>query len=316
MTEEQNYIKALNYSDKIRIEKRHEKSFTQEENNNFGTYFENSIVTKSCANLKIESIKDKNIFTKQYRHFIGLKILLIYSGHNKNERIKYIKDILDKGEYRVIPASSYSYSISFKKQKINVSFNGTQLKVTDFYNNYYLKGIKYADPTKAKEESDTSKFDKYLGTFYLFQDFGRKLELIIYSSEVEVDGLFEIFENIQLNSFGADKIYSNFDENFMSSKSLLIYEIKSGDQLEDLKEQMSKKCHFICNYLKVFYDKPIYYIGFYKNKKSKKIEINSDNSQSLNGNHIEEAKEINMKNKNEINVPKTEEKNKTNSDII
>ena len=72
----------------------------------------------------------------------------------------------------------------------------------------------------------------------------------------------------------------------MSSKSLLIYEIKSGDQLEDLKEQMSKKCHFICNYLKVFYDKPIYYIGFYKNKKSKKIEINSDNSQSLNGNHI------------------------------
>ena len=34
MTEEQNYIKALNYSDKIRIEKRHEKSFIQEENTN------------------------------------------------------------------------------------------------------------------------------------------------------------------------------------------------------------------------------------------------------------------------------------------
>ena len=75
--------------------------------------------------------------------------------------------------------------------------------------------------------------------------------------------------------------------------------------------------------MKIFYDKPIYYIGFYKNKKLKEIEINSDISRSLNGNNIEEAKEINMKDINGINGQshsseentRTEEKNKINSDI-
>jgi hypothetical protein len=109
----------------------------------------------------------------------------------------------------------------------------------------------------------------------------------------------------------------------MSSNSLLLYEIKSGDQLAKLKEQMSERCHFICNYLKVFYDRPIYYIGFYKDKKLKEIEINSDKGQNLNVNNIEEAKEINMKDNNGINGQshsseentRAEERNKANSDI-
>lgn len=322
MKEEQKFINVWNYSDKIRIEKQHKKNFPNEKNTNFGTEFENSIITKSCVNLKIKSINDKSIFTKQYRHFGGLKILLIYSEQKYYERTEYIKDLLDKGKYRVIPASSYSYTISFYSQKINISFDGTKLEVKDFHNKY-LNRIIHAAPKEAHKKSVTSKNDLYFGTFYFFEDFGRKLELIIYSSEVEVDGFFEIFEDIKLDSFGADKIYWNFDENYMSSNSLLLYEIKSGDRLKNLKEQMSERCHFICNYLKIFYDKPIYYIGFYKNKKLKEIEINSDISRSLNGNNIEEAKEINMKDNNGINGQshsseentRTEEKNKINSDI-
>ena len=322
MKEKQKFINAFNYSDKIRIVKQHKKNFPFEKNTNFGTEFENSIITKSCVNLKIKSINDKSIFSKQYRHFAGLKILLIYNNQEYYKTIEYIKNLLDKGNYRVIPASSYSYTISFYRQKINISFDGAKLEVKDFYGNH-LKKKKHAEPPKAQEKSKTSKNDIYLGTFYFFNDYGRRLELIIYSSEVEVDGFFEIFEDIQLDSFGADKIYLNFEENYMSSNSLLLYEIKSGDQLAKLKEQMSERCHFICNYLKVFYDRPIYYIGFYKDKKLKEIEINSDKGQNLNVNNIEEAKEINMKDNNGINGQShsseentiAEKRNKANSDI-
>ena len=313
MEGKQKYITAWNYSDKIRIEKQHIKNFPNEQNNNFGTEYENSIITKSCVNLKIKSINDKSIFSKQYRHFAGLKILLIFSKQKDYERIEYIKDLLDKGKYRVIPASSYSYTISLYRKKINISFDGKKLKVENL-DGKYITQKNHTAPFKAKIESKTSQKDLYLGTFYFFNDFERQLELIIFSSEVEVDGFFEIFGDIQLNSFGADYIYSNIEENCMRANSLLLYEIKSGDQLKKLKEQISERCHFICNYLKVFYDRPIYYIGFYKDKKMKEIEINSDNGLSLNGNNIEETKEINKKDNNGTNNQSNSSEENTKAD--
>ena len=48
--------------------------------------------------------------------------------------------------------------------------------------------------------------------------------------------------------------------------SLIIYEIKSGDQEKKLIRKMRKRCHFIYQHLKIIYIKPIYYIGFFKEK--------------------------------------------------
>ena len=66
MKEKQKFINAFNYSDKIRIVKQHKKNFPFEKNTNFGTEFENSIITKSCVNLKIKSINDKSRKLQSY----------------------------------------------------------------------------------------------------------------------------------------------------------------------------------------------------------------------------------------------------------
>lgn len=100
-----------NYIDKMRIEKQEKKCFFHGINNNFGTDFENTIVTKSCVNLKIKSVNDNNIFTKQYRHFSGLKLLLIYYTQKPDDKANYIRDFLDSGKYKVIPTSSHYYKI-------------------------------------------------------------------------------------------------------------------------------------------------------------------------------------------------------------
>ena len=294
----------MNYTDKIIITKQNKKYSSYEGNNNFGTDFENTIVTKSCVNLKIKSINDRNIFTKQYRHFAGIKLLLVYNycRNHKDlnyERTKFIQELLDNGDYKVIPMSSYYYTITFNGQKIQILYNGTKLVVKDFYNNHLKRNI-YSAPYNSKINSETSFSDEYLGTYNFFNDFSRNLELILFSSEAEVDGLFEILDDIQLQAFNAEIAYSNFLANYMISNSILIYEIKSGYQPEKLVKQMKKRCRFICNYLRVYYhDKRIYYLGFYRDNTLKEIEINSDNSLNLND----------IKDNGDNNIKKNDEKN-------
>ncbi len=99
---------------------------------------------------------------------------------------------------------------------------------------------------------------------------------------------------------------------------MLIYEIKSEDKCELLLEQMEKKCYIINNYLKIFYDVPIYYFGFkrikYKFERIKKfvyIENNDEktiqNSDNQNGNTLNKSIENNdnnndNNNNNNINI--------------
>ena len=149
---------SKNYIDKMKIEKQEEKCFSFGINYNFETDFENAIVTKSCVNLKIKSIKDKNIFTKQYRHFSGLKVLLIYDNHNFKEKVNYIKKLLDNGKYKVIPTSEHYYKISFSDQHYYISFDGKNLIVCDEgYNPIYK--YDYPAPEYSMKESLTSKTD-------------------------------------------------------------------------------------------------------------------------------------------------------------
>jgi len=310
---------SKNYIDKMKIEKQEEKCFSFGINYNFETDFENAIVTKSCVNLKIKSIKDKNIFTKQYRHFSGLKVLLIYDNHNFKEKVNYIKKLLDNGKYKVIPTSEHYYKISFSDQHYYISFDGKNLIVCDEgYNPIYK--YDYPAPEYSMKDSLTSKTDIYRGTYRPFKNDYKDLELIVLSSEAEVDGFFETFEEIKLDSFKAQIAYSNIFEECIHTNSLLLYEIKSGNQPSNLIEQMRKRCHFICNYLKIFFQKQIYYLGFYKDYTLKELEINLDNSQSSNENELRETEENSYqknddKNKKESS-PEENTQNEKNNDLI
>ena len=91
----QEKIYAENYIDKLIIEKTEEKYLHGKPNDKYGIEFENSIITKSCVNLCVKSINDPNIYTKEYRHFAGIKLLLVKNNYEKKEDISdYITNFL------------------------------------------------------------------------------------------------------------------------------------------------------------------------------------------------------------------------------
>lgn len=278
--EEQEKIYAENYIDELIIEKTEEKYLHGKPNDKYGIEFENSIITKSCVNLCLRSINDPNIYTKEYRHFAGIKLLLVKNNYEKKEDISdYITNLLDNGKYKVIPYSNYYYKIKFRHIQFYISFSGNDL----IMKNYYYKDMDpffYIEHEQALSKSITSYSDSYLGTYRLFKDKKKYLDLIIYSSEAEVDGFFEVLNKIELSSFKAPIAYLNYPEQFIKENSLLLYEIKSGNNSKDLIKQIQKRCHFICNYLNFFYKRAIYYFGFYKEKMSINYEINLEKSES------------------------------------
>ena len=233
------------------------------ENTNFGYEYEHSIITKSLINLKIHSINERKVYTKKNRKFYGLKVVII-----KNENYFKIPDLLDKGKFKVIPFSNQYYELEYPGfNKIYILINSKNLKIRkdkEIKENYfYFDGIYYDDHTKSK----TAKNDSYKGYIHLYNKINKtSIDIILYTSSCEIDGLFVAEDKIDLSSFQLKMTYSNCKDNYINRNSLIIYEIKSGNQEKKLIEQMEEKGNFIYQYLNSIYVQKIYYIGFYRKK--------------------------------------------------
>ena len=182
----------------------------------------------------------------------------------------YVGNLLNSGNFKFIPLSRNYYEMYLKGyQKYYICIiNGISI----YDNNdteYKLKYVKKHEDLH--KESMTSNSDIYAGTLNLRNNKGYKsdINLLLYETEVEVDGLFDILSDIKLSKFQAEILYSNNSDNILENNSLLVYEIKSGDKKEELVEQMNTRCLFIHEFLKSIYNLPIYYIGFYKKKLQK-----------------------------------------------
>ena len=253
----------IDYIDYLSLSLTEEKCSDFIENANFGFEYENTICTKSCINLKIKSINEKRLYTRRYKHFFGLKLILIKKVNNLP--VDYIERLLDEGKYKVVAFSNNYTKISCGNINYYISYNGEGLYLYDEY--YCEKKLMFLENhKKALINSVTSYSDKYQGTFMFKMNNEILLYLILYSSSAEVDGVFDVLSNIELSEYKADIIYKNYIENNIKDNSLLIYEIKSGDKQMELINQMKKRCHFIVNYIKLIYKdiQHIYYFGFFK----------------------------------------------------
>ena len=96
-----NLNKYDNYIEQLQITIMENKCSDYIENINFGTEFENSICTKTCINMKVKSINEKKVYTKECRKFYWLKILITKSVSTK----KYKSQLFEEGKFKVIPFS-------------------------------------------------------------------------------------------------------------------------------------------------------------------------------------------------------------------
>ena len=113
------------------------------------------------------------------------------------------------------------------------------------------------------------------------------MDIFLYSSACVIDGLFVCQDKINLSKFKFKKIYANNNDNYITTDSLIVYEIKSGNPEIKLINQMKQKGNFIYQYLKSIYNKLVYYIWFYRNNAkdnllhNDKKENNKDNIREL-----------------------------------
>ena len=148
------------------------------ENANFDFEYENTICTKSCINLKIKSINEKKLYTREYKHFWGLKLILIRQVNNLAE--DYIERLLDEGKYKVVSFSNNYIKLSYETNNFYISYNGKGLYLLDEY--YHKKQLIFEENHhNALYNRETSYKDNYEGTFIFKKNNGIYLGLIICS---------------------------------------------------------------------------------------------------------------------------------------
>ena len=230
-----------------------------EKNVNYGVEFEHSIAIKSCLNLNIHSINNNQIYTKEYRKFYGLKLVVI-----KNQKYYLIPKCLDKGKFKVIPFSNKYFRLKYLNCiPLFISYNAEGVFVVkeDFKNYFYYDNKSYYD---YHSKTKSSKNDCYEGYIHLKDDYSNIIEIFIYSSSCEVDGLFEVESDFDIKKFQINKTYSNNNTSIISKNSIMIYEIKSGAQEIKLINQIYERGFFIYKYIQSIFDKPIVFIGFFR----------------------------------------------------
>ena len=249
------------------------------ENDKYGHEFEDSIAIKSLYHLKIHSINDRNVYTKEYRKLFGLKLVII-EGQNYSKIAEY----LDSGKFIVIPYSNKYYELKYHiYHKLFITADSDYFDIEKdpkcFYMNNYC--------SENHKSSETAAHDEFIGCVNFKDRYQSGTKIFIYRSSCEIDGLFYVEKKIDLSEFKLKKIFSNFNEQYINEDSLLVYEIESGDQENKLLEQMKRRGNFIYRYLNSIYSKNVYYLGFYR----KNYENNNENNLSENNGNSEENKE-------------------------
>ena len=249
------------------------------ENDKYRHEFEDSIAIKSLYHLQIHSINDRNVYTKEYRKLFGLKLVII-----EDQNYSKIAEYLDSGKFIVIPYSNKYYELKYHiYHKLFITADSDYFNIEKdpqcFYMNNFCSGNHIS--------SETAAHDEFIGCVNFKDRYQSGTKIFIYRSSCEIDGLFYVEKKIDLSEFKLKKIFSNFNEQYINEDSLLVYEIKSGDQEDKLLAQMKRRGNFIYRYLNSIYSKNVYYLGFYR----KNYENNNENNLSENNGNSEENKE-------------------------
>lgn len=204
-----------NFIEELKISMMKQKCSNYLENANFGTEFENCICPKTCINTKAQSINEKTVYTKKYRKFFGLKILVTKAYSNK----KYKSKLLREGKFRVIPFSNNFFKISLKgydAYKLSYNNEGITIESNKIRKKILLRNIDFSG-------------DGYNGNYPMYKKgIISDLNIVLYVSSCQIDGLFNVIKDINLSVFQASEIYNNKNEDIIKPNSLMVFEIKSG----------------------------------------------------------------------------------------
>lgn len=246
---------------------------------NFGLTFETILKNGTLSHIKgIKSLYDQGLFSNG-RKIKATKGFFIGLNDECDIREDFKKAFNDNNFY-LFPSFYKNYKFTINKQDyiLNIFGNGKiYINPIPFKTNYNKPKVLYAKDSYY----DDGTFRIYGEKYYYddFQSYKDVLQLIVlvnnyllilFSSEIEVDGIFVCNENFNLSVFQADEIFMMCGAKEIIEKGkIILYEAKSGNDLIGLLNQILRHYHFLEKYFNLFKKYNInnfIYIGFVRDK--------------------------------------------------
>ena len=227
----------------------------------FGYVYEDILKKKSLRYIKgLKSIYDPGIFNRSGRNIKAVKAFII-KGMNKEEIKINFKESIKNNDFIIFPYINYGFDFSVDKHNYQLYINEKEITV-----------YKY-NPEKKSKRSIIESFPEYYNYYFFYknekyylQDF--KLDklscwqinildentfIFVYKIELEIDGLFQAEEEININQFSAEEYYIFTKENNRNKHiKNIIYEVKSGNDFYNLSVQIKRDYYFFKKFFEVY----------------------------------------------------------------
>ena len=247
-----------------------------------GLVYEANLRKKTLSNIKgIKSLYDPGIF-KNNGKICAVKAFFI-KGNNRHDLIENYKAAFRNNDFYIFPKfdNKYEFNVDGKKFYLQIK-NDKKLYINSRY--IFDRTVNYDTFIHNNEYLYIYDFRSYhdvLEKAYLINGYF----VLLYSSQIEIDGMFVVGENFKLSEYQAEEIFYFGDKQEEIKKgSIIIYEVKSCNNLSGLLDQMVKHYYFLEKYFRTFkkYDiKNFVYIGFVKETES--ITLNEEIIQKIKG---------------------------------
>lgn len=233
----------------------------------FGIKSESVLKKRTIRYLEgVNSIYDPGVFYKEGRYINAIKAFII-KGDNKNEILNNYNLSFENDNYYVFPKFFHKYKFSVDDEEYTLSIDRKGyigVNANYFYTEGQTKYFYYYDEKYYFDDFQSNK-DELLQIYLVNECF-----MILFLTTIEIDGFFHCSKEFEISNFQAEEVfYINKKYEKIPSESYLIYEIKSGNKLLDLLNQLLKHYTFLSKFFGIFkkYNfKKFVFFCFYRSK--------------------------------------------------
>ena len=227
----------------------------------FGYFYEDILKKKSLRYIEgLKSIYDPGIFIKNGRNIKAIKAFVI-QGKDQKEIVANFKSSVENNEFNVFPYLLQTFDFSLDNENYQIEINEKDIDVCKYDSidkkmnkvRIFYSGVQNNHFTYEKERYYFNDFKlnrKDCWQIYLLKE---HIFMIVFIVDLEVDGFFIAEKDFKLEDYRAEEFYNYSNaENTIKKGTNIIYEVKSGNNLSSLSEQIMRDYYFFEKFFQVY----------------------------------------------------------------
>ena len=226
----------------------------------YGYFYEDILKKKSLRYIDgLKSIYDPGIFTKNSRNIEAIKAFII-QGENKKKIIDNFNNAIYHNDFILFPYFDYEHDFSVDEDAYQIKKKGNIIQVFRYISkeknevNYFYEEGKdiyfYHNKEKYYYEDFRINNQDCLQIYLL----NRNIFLITFYSNIEIDGFFVAEKEFNISDYKAEEfhIFKPNQNPVINKGSQIIYEVKSGNNLLSLSEQIARDYEFFEKFFNIY----------------------------------------------------------------